>query len=177
MFLRHPPGAFGPAGDHLNYLFYETDPGVAMPTLVDLSRERDTTASLPEWAWWHFTIDDVTAGKGDFMMSITDATDPDLSRERSGQLGAGELQLPVGAVDSAISTMGLLTTEAVVRLGGFASMLALLVLWEALAPRRTLRVGRRRWSANLTLTLLNFVRGTWRRCRSLKGVDFCARKA
>jgi len=74
------PGAFGPAGDHLNYLFYETDPGVAMQNLVDLSREPDTTASLPEWAWWHFTIDDVTAGKGDLMMSITDSTDPDLSR-------------------------------------------------------------------------------------------------
>ena len=74
------PGAFGPSGDHLNYLFYETDPGVPMPNLVDLSREPDTTASLPEWAWWHFNIDDVTAGKGDLMMSITDATDADLSR-------------------------------------------------------------------------------------------------
>jgi len=34
-------------------------------------------------------------------------------------------------------------------------MLALMALWETLAPRRTLRVGRRRWSANLTLTFLN----------------------
>jgi sterol desaturase/sphingolipid hydroxylase (fatty acid hydroxylase superfamily) len=34
-------------------------------------------------------------------------------------------------------------------------MLALMALWEALAPRRTLRVGRRRWSANLALALLN----------------------
>ena len=51
-----------------------------MPNLVDLSREPDTTASLPEWAWWQFNIDDVTAGKGDLMTSITDATDPDLSR-------------------------------------------------------------------------------------------------
>ena len=30
-----------------------------------------------------------------------------------------------------------------------------MALWESLAPRRTLRVGRRRWSANLTLTFLN----------------------
>ena len=51
--------------------------------------------------------------------------------------------------------MGVLTTEATVRLGAFASVLALLALWESLAPRRTLRVGRRRWSANLTLALLN----------------------
>jgi sterol desaturase/sphingolipid hydroxylase (fatty acid hydroxylase superfamily) len=32
-----------------------------------------------------------------------------------------------------------------------------MALWEALAPRRTLRVGRRRWSANLALALLNTV--------------------
>ena len=53
--------------------------------------------------------------------------------------------------------MGLLSTEATVRLGAFASMLALMALWEALAPRRTLRLGRRRWSANLTLAVLNTV--------------------
>jgi sterol desaturase/sphingolipid hydroxylase (fatty acid hydroxylase superfamily) len=47
--------------------------------------------------------------------------------------------------------------EAAVRLGAFAGMLALLALWETLAPRRTLRLGRRRWSANLTLALLNTV--------------------
>jgi hypothetical protein len=29
---------------------------------------------------WEFNIDDVTAGKGNFMMSITDAKDSDLSR-------------------------------------------------------------------------------------------------
>ena len=32
-----------------------------------------------------------------------------------------------------------------------------MALWEALAPRRTLRLGRRRWSANLTLALVNTV--------------------
>ena len=53
--------------------------------------------------------------------------------------------------------MSLLTTEALVRLGAFAGMLALMALWEALAPRRILRQGRRRWSANLTLAVLNTV--------------------
>ena len=53
--------------------------------------------------------------------------------------------------------MGLLPPEVIIRLGAFAGVLALMVLWETLAPRRTLRVGRRRWSANLTLALLNTV--------------------
>jgi len=51
--------------------------------------------------------------------------------------------------------MGLLPIEVVVRLGAFAGVLGLMVVWETLAPRRTLRVGRRRWSANLTLSVLN----------------------
>ena len=55
------------------------------------------------------------------------------------------------------STMDVLTTEVVVRFGGFAAMLGLMTLWETLAPRRTLRLGRRRWSANLSLALLNTV--------------------
>ncbi|MEE8131368.1 MAG: sterol desaturase family protein [Vicinamibacterales bacterium] len=53
--------------------------------------------------------------------------------------------------------MGLLPSEALIRLGSFAGMLALMALWETLAPRRTLRLGRRRWSANLTLAVLNAV--------------------
>ena len=51
--------------------------------------------------------------------------------------------------------MGLLPTEVIVRLGAFAGVLGLMVVWETLAPRRGLRVGRRRWSANLTLSVLN----------------------
>lgn len=60
-------------------------------------------------------------------------------------------------MNPAYSAMGLLTSEATVRLGAFAGMLALMALWESLAPRRSLRLGRRRWSANLTLALLNTV--------------------
>ena len=74
------PGAVGLGGDHLNYLFYDTDPGVPPADLLDVAAPADRTATPPEWAWWEFDIDDVTAGKGDVMKGITDATDPDLSR-------------------------------------------------------------------------------------------------
>ncbi len=74
------PSELGVSGDHLNYLFYETDPGVTVPDLMDLSQTPDKTRMPPEWAWWEFNIDDFTAGKADLMRSITDATDPDLER-------------------------------------------------------------------------------------------------
>jgi feruloyl esterase len=74
------PGVLGVAGDHLNYLFYENDPGVVMQVRSDRSLIPDPKRNPPEWAWWQFDIDDVTRGMGDFMKSITDATDPDLSR-------------------------------------------------------------------------------------------------
>lgn len=77
---RYRAGALGLTTEHLNYLFYETDPGVAPPDLNDITQELDTDATPPEWGWWQFDIDDVTAGKGDLMKSITDANDPDLSR-------------------------------------------------------------------------------------------------
>ena len=86
---RFAPGAVGLGGDHLNYLFYDTDPGVAPPDLLDTSRPVDREAIPPEWAWWNFDINDVTSGKGDVMRRITDATDPDLSRfltENDGKL-------------------------------------------------------------------------------------------
>jgi len=70
----------GTTADHINYLFYEKDPGVPMPAFNDLSQVPDKTRQPPEYAWWEFDIDDVTSGKGDLMMSITEATDPDLSR-------------------------------------------------------------------------------------------------
>ena len=74
------PSQFNTSGDHLNYLFYETDPGVHMPDLKDPSLKPDKTRTPPEWSLWEFDIDDFTAGLGDFMKSITDATDPDLKR-------------------------------------------------------------------------------------------------
>ena len=77
---RYRAGALGVTGDHLNYLFYETDPGVVPPDLNDVSRVLHASGNPPEWAWWQFDIDDVTRGEGDFMKSITDANDPDLSR-------------------------------------------------------------------------------------------------
>ena len=83
------PGAVRLGGDHLNYLFYDTDPGVAPADLLDVAAAPDRTATPPEWAWWEFDIDDVTAGKGDVMKGITDAVDPDLSRfllEQDGRL-------------------------------------------------------------------------------------------
>ena len=70
----------GTTSEHMNYLFYEEDPGVPMPAFNDLSQVPDKTSQPPEYAWWEFDIDDVTSGKGDLMMSITEATDPNLSR-------------------------------------------------------------------------------------------------
>ncbi len=74
------PGYMGSSGDHLNYLFYETDPGVPPAKLTDIYQQVDKKANPPEWAWWEFNIDDVTAGKGNLMGSITEAKDPDLTR-------------------------------------------------------------------------------------------------
>ncbi len=91
----------GPTADHVNYLFYENDPGVPMPKLNDLSQVPDKTRQPPEYAWWEFNIDDVTAGKGDLMMSITDATDPDLNRFLFKN--DGKLILYHGWADSAAS--------------------------------------------------------------------------
>ncbi|MBI4454353.1 MAG: tannase/feruloyl esterase family alpha/beta hydrolase [Acidobacteria bacterium] len=74
------PALTGLSGDHLNYLFYEKDPGVVPPDRTDLAHVPDKKTNPPEWAWWEFNIDDFTAGKGKFMASIIDATDPNLTR-------------------------------------------------------------------------------------------------
>jgi len=83
-FIPHPgslvPGGIRVSGDHLNYLFYENDPGITPPDLQDLDYHLDKRANPPEWAWWEFNIDDFTVGKADLMMSIMNATDPDLTR-------------------------------------------------------------------------------------------------
>jgi feruloyl esterase len=66
--------------DHLNYLFYETDPGVMPADPYDLSTAPRKAGAAPEFAWWEFDIRDLTTGKADLMRSITDATDADLER-------------------------------------------------------------------------------------------------
>jgi len=47
------------------------------------------------------------------------------------------------------------TTEAMLRLAAFGVVLGLVAVWEAIAPRRRPRIGRRRWPANLSLSALN----------------------
>lgn len=74
------PSHLGYEVDHVNYLFYEKSPGAPMPVPNDVTQIPDKTANPPEFAWWEFNIDDVTAGKGNFMMAITDAKDPNLTR-------------------------------------------------------------------------------------------------
>ena len=52
--------------------------------------------------------------------------------------------------------MNPLDHESALRLGGFVGVLAVMALWEALAPRRTPRAGRStRWPGNLGLVVVN----------------------
>jgi feruloyl esterase len=77
------------ARNHAAFLFYENDPGVPVPRANDLSYVPDKTATPPEWAWWEFDIDDLSAGKADLMKSLMNATDPNLERfllRRGGKL-------------------------------------------------------------------------------------------
>lgn len=101
---RYRAGALGVTGDHLNYLFYEDDPGVAPPDLNDVSYVPDAASNPPEWAWWQFDIDDVTRGKGDLMKGITDADDPDLTRFVG--TNGGKLILYHGWADALITPLG-----------------------------------------------------------------------
>ena len=99
------PGELNFSGDHMNYLFYEEDPGVPPPSLTDLSQKIDKTANPPEFAWWEFSMDEVTAGKGKLLSSILDAKNPDLGRflqSNGGKLivyhGWGDAQIPTEPV-------------------------------------------------------------------------------
>ena len=74
------PSVLTNSANHVNYLFYEDDPGVPTGNPGDLSVAPDGERMPPEWTWAQFNVDDFTAGLGDFMKSITDATDPDLTR-------------------------------------------------------------------------------------------------
>ncbi len=79
----------GPAGDHVNYLFYEEDPGVTIPNLNDANYSARRDGMNPEFHWMDFSVDDFTDGKAELMSSIMDATDPDLSsflKNRGGKL-------------------------------------------------------------------------------------------
>lgn len=52
--------------------------------------------------------------------------------------------------------------QAVVRVSAFAGVLALMMLWELLAPRRRQQIGRaRRWPANLGIVALDTVLVRW----------------
>ena len=84
-----PSKLTGVAGDHMNYLFYETDPGVTIPDVRDYQYEANTNGVFPEFHWKDYDLNDFYSGAGDLMMSITDATDPDLGqflKDRGGKL-------------------------------------------------------------------------------------------
>ncbi len=79
----------GPAGDHVNYLFYEEDPGVTIPALEDIHYQARTTGMNPEFHWLDFDVQDFADGKAETMSALMDATDPDLSSfllSRGGKL-------------------------------------------------------------------------------------------
>lgn len=79
----------GPAGDHVNYLFYEDDPGVTIPDMSDINYQARKTGMNPEFHWLEFDVQDYADGKAQLMSSIMDATDPDLSsflKSRGGKL-------------------------------------------------------------------------------------------
>ncbi len=69
----------GPAGDHVNYLFFDNDPGMAIPVLNDIDYQPRTAGMNPEYHWMSFSVDEFTAGNAQLMSSIMDATDTDLS--------------------------------------------------------------------------------------------------
>ena len=49
----------GPAGDHVNYLFYEEDPGVTIPNLNDPNYTPRRDGMNPEFHWLDFSVDDL----------------------------------------------------------------------------------------------------------------------
>ncbi len=75
-----PTMLVGPAGDHVNYLFYENDPGVVIPDMTRPTHVPGRNATVPEVSWLEFDINDLADGKAALMQTLMDATDPDLSR-------------------------------------------------------------------------------------------------
>jgi feruloyl esterase len=88
----------GAANGHTAYLMYEHDPGQQVQVLNDLSYTPDKSRQPPEYAWWEFDIDDMTAGRADFMKTITNADDPNL--QRFVRQGNGKLILWHGWADA-----------------------------------------------------------------------------
>lgn len=95
LFIPHAGNAMnpnmlrGPAGDHVNYLFYEQDPGVAIPNLNDPNYVARRNGANPEFHWLDFDVTDFSAGKASAMSALMDASDPDLSQfliDRGGKL-------------------------------------------------------------------------------------------
>lgn len=71
---------FFPSRDHVNYLFYEQDPGIAPANLGDITQELNKTGPVPEWAWWEFDVRDISNDSADFMRAITNPTNPNMRR-------------------------------------------------------------------------------------------------
>ncbi len=75
-----PSKLMGVAGDHMNYLFYDQDPGVTVPDVRDIHYQARTDGVIPEFHWFDWNINDFFSGKGDVMKAITDANDSDLTQ-------------------------------------------------------------------------------------------------
>ena len=95
-----PSKLVGVAGDHMNYLFYEYDPGVTIPDVRDYDYEARTDGVFPEFHWKDYDINEFYSGKGDLMKSITDAEDPNLAQFLKGR--GGKLIIYHGWVDTLI---------------------------------------------------------------------------
>lgn len=95
-----PSKLTGVAGDHMNYLFYEKDPGVTVPDVRDIDYQARTDGVFPEFHWIDWDINDFFSGKGDLMKSITDANDPDLTRYLVD--AGGKLLIYHGLIDTLI---------------------------------------------------------------------------
>ncbi len=75
--------------DHANFLIYEDSPGLPPNEIHNVGDTPYKGGIFPEYAWWEFNFDDITAGKAQFVQHYMDAVDPDLNRflkQRKGKL-------------------------------------------------------------------------------------------
>ncbi|WP_162536969.1 tannase/feruloyl esterase family alpha/beta hydrolase [Granulicella sp. WH15] len=75
--------------DHANFLIYEDSPGLPPNEIHSVGDAPYKGGIFPEYAWWEFNFDDITAGKAQFVQHYMDAVDPDLNRflkQRKGKL-------------------------------------------------------------------------------------------